>query len=331
MALALSLAFGFFPMFLFAWFVYWLDHYEKEPRTLLGGLFFWGAVIAAGGAYLFNTFLGQGVYWLTESSAATSFATGTLIAPVVEESLKGFAVLLVYLIFRREFDSIIDGIVYAGIVALGFAATENTLYIYRQGFLQDGYQGLYTLAFIRVVIVGWQHPFYTAFTGIGFSISRLSRQPAVKLATPILGWMGAVFAHSLHNTLASVPNQMTCIIGSLVDWSGWIFMLLFILWSVRHEQQLLAYHLSEEVALGVLTPSQYRATCSVLSQGSVRLGSIFAGQYRDTRRFYQALGEIAHKKQHLATLGEEEGNSESITRLRQELVLLKDRVYPPSV
>ena len=49
-----------------------------------------------------------------------------MIAPIIEESLKGLAVLLVFLLFRKEFDSILDGIVYAAITALGFAATENS-------------------------------------------------------------------------------------------------------------------------------------------------------------------------------------------------------------
>jgi protease PrsW len=48
MPFLVSLFFGFVPMFLFAGFIYWLDRYEKEPRLLLGAVFFWGAVIAAG-------------------------------------------------------------------------------------------------------------------------------------------------------------------------------------------------------------------------------------------------------------------------------------------
>ena len=106
MGLLLSILFGFLPMFLFAWFVYWLDRYEKEPRLLLGFVFLWGAVVAAGAAFLVNTFFGMGVYLFTQSDAATELTTGSLIAPIVEESLKGLAVLAVFVVFRREFDSI---------------------------------------------------------------------------------------------------------------------------------------------------------------------------------------------------------------------------------
>jgi RsiW-degrading membrane proteinase PrsW (M82 family) len=65
-----SFAFGFIPMFLFAIFVYWLDRYEKEPKFLLVGVFTWGAVIAAGMAFLLNTMLGMGVFMVTASETA---------------------------------------------------------------------------------------------------------------------------------------------------------------------------------------------------------------------------------------------------------------------
>jgi hypothetical protein len=47
-----ALFFGFVPMFLFAVFINWLDRYEKEPKILLGAAFGWGAVIAAGFAFI---------------------------------------------------------------------------------------------------------------------------------------------------------------------------------------------------------------------------------------------------------------------------------------
>jgi RsiW-degrading membrane proteinase PrsW (M82 family) len=139
MGLILSLFFGFVPMLFFAWVLYWLDRFEKEPKILLGGVFIWGALVAAGMAFVVNTLFGMGVYFFTGSEIATELATGSLVAPPVEETLKGLAILLVFFLFRREFDSILDGIVYAGIAALGFAATENAYYIYNFGYLEGGF------------------------------------------------------------------------------------------------------------------------------------------------------------------------------------------------
>jgi len=120
--------------------LYWFDLFEKEPVLLLGAVFIWGAVVAAGSAFLINSILGLSVYVITGSEAATNLTTSALIAPIIEEILKGFAVFLVFLIFTHEFDSILDGIVYAGVTALGFAATENAYYIYTYGFLEVGWR-----------------------------------------------------------------------------------------------------------------------------------------------------------------------------------------------
>src|SRR5512137_996937 len=157
MGLIVSGFIGYAAALLFASVLYWLDRYEKEPLVLLGGVFLWGAVVAAGSAFLINTVLGLGIYVFTGSDLATDLATGSLVAPLVEEILKGLAVLVIFLAFRSEFDSVLDGIIYAGVAALGFAATENVYYIYTYGFQQGGWSGLFSLAFIRIILVGWQH------------------------------------------------------------------------------------------------------------------------------------------------------------------------------
>jgi RsiW-degrading membrane proteinase PrsW (M82 family) len=206
MGLIVSGFIGIGTALLFAYILFWLDRYEKEPLLLLGGVFLWGAIVAAGSAFIINTTLGIGVFMFTGSDYATDFATGSIIAPLVEETLKGLAVLIVFLIFKREFDSVLDGIIYAGVAALGFAATENTYYIYTYGYLESGWSGLGFLTFIRIILVGWQHPFYTAFFGIGLAMARMNRNWAVKILAPLLGLAVAMFTHAFHSA-ASSRNQ----------------------------------------------------------------------------------------------------------------------------
>ena len=308
MPLLVSIFFGFVPMFLFAGFINWLDRYEKEPKVLLGAAFLWGVLIAGGGAYIINTVLGLGVYIVTGSEGATDFATASIIAPIVEESLKGLAVLVVFLLFRKEFDSILDGIIYAGITALGFAAIENVLYIYNYGYQEGGWSGLWQLVFIRVILVGWQHPFYTAFTGIGLAIARMNRNIFVKIIAVLGGFATAVFAHAFHNTLGSLIGGIEGLaIGTFIDWVGWFFMLLFIIWMLVNERNILKRQLREEVNSGVISPAQYRTAFSFVQSGA-RLNALTSGSYLATSRFYQVCGELAHKKEQYAKLGEERGN-----------------------
>lgn len=324
----LSIFTGFVPMFFFAWLIYWLDRYEKEPGPLLGGVFVWGAVVAAGGAFLINSLIGEGIYSMTRSEAATNLTTGTLVAPIVEECLKGFAVFIVFLVFRREFDSYLDGVVYAAIVALGFAATENAFYIYKYGYEAGGIAGLVWLAFVRVGLVGWQHPFYTAFIGIGLAASRLSRNTPVKVLAPVTTLFVAVIAHSIHNTLGEVlPGETGLVAGTAYDWTGWLFMLLFITWATFREKHWIEAQLQEEVSLGLITPDEYRIACSAWSQTGARLGALFAGHYQATNRFYQTCAELAHKKQQRMVLGEEGGNTQIIEGLRADLSKLSSQAY----
>lgn len=318
--MVLSILFGFLPMFIFAGIVYWLDRYEKEPLLLLGGVFVWGAVVAAGAAFLLNTMLGVGVYLFTHSETATEIATGSLIAPIVEESLKGFAVLIVFLVFRSEFDSLLDGIVYAGIAALGFAATENVFYIYTYGYQHGGLAGLLWLTFVRVVLVGWQHPFYTAFIGLGLAAARLSRNPLVKAVAPAAGWLGAVSTHAAHNAVSQVFNGANGMaVGTALDWTGWFLMVLVILWALHQERRWIVQHLQEEVTLGLITPLQYRTACSAWAQSGARLGALLSGRYLATDRFYQACGKLALKKHQRVALGEETASATRITQLQADL------------
>lgn len=316
MPLALSILLGFLPMFLFAAFIYWLDRFEKEPRLLLGCVFFWGAVVAAGAAYILNTGIGLGVYMLTGSEAAAEVSTTSLVAPVIEETLKGLAVLLVFILAHKEFDSILDGIVYAAVTALGFAATENAYYIYNLGYLADGYPGLFELTFIRVVLVGWQHPFYTSFIGIGLAAARLNHNRTLRITFPLLGLVASILTHALHNSMAQfLTGLVGMAVTSMIDWIGWSFLLGFVIYMIWRENQLLRRQLSEEVQLGIITADQYRSACSFQRRSS----SFFSRRRRQTNRFYQVCAEISHKKNQLALMGDENGNGKIITDLRGEL------------
>ncbi len=264
MAFLVSLFFGFVPMFLYSAFVYWVDRYEKEPKALLGAAFFWGVVIAAGGAFIINTMFGVGIYIFTNSEAAADFGTTSIVAPFVEEILKGMAVGIVFLMFRKEFDSILDGIIYGGIVGLGFAATENTLYIYRNGYLEGGWGGLFLLVFIRVFVVGWMHAFFTAFTGIGFAIARLNKNILIKIVAPFIGLGIAITVHAFHNTFGGLFGGLGLIFGSLLDWLGWALMLGFIIWLIGYERGIVKRQLVEEVNSGLISLAQYQKAQSPL-------------------------------------------------------------------
>ncbi|TAK13355.1 MAG: PrsW family intramembrane metalloprotease [Anaerolineae bacterium] len=318
---------AFIPALLYAAWLYWLDHYEKEPKLLLGGVFVWGALVAAGGAWLVNTLFGISVYLVTSSEIAADMFTGSIVAPLSEETLKGLAVLLVFLVFRKEFDSVLDGIVYAGIVALGFAATENVLYMYERGFLEDGWEGLWFVFGLRVILGAWNHPLYTAFTGIGLAVARLNRNTLVRLGAPVLGWFMAVCVHSLHNTLASFVSGLGGLAAVfLVDWVGWLFMGLIIFISLRRERAWIQIQLKDEVESGVLSVAQYQTATSAGRRALAQLSALTDGRFGNTRRFYRLITDLAYTKHQLAQVGESAANSpQMVADLRQKAAALAAR------
>jgi RsiW-degrading membrane proteinase PrsW (M82 family) len=265
-----------------------------------------------------------GIFVITNSSFASDFATGSLIAPLVEETLKGLAVLAVFLVFRREFDSVLDGIIYAGVAALGFAATENTYYIYTYGFQESGWSGLLSLTFIRIILVGWQHPFYTAFFGIGLAASRLNKNWFVKILAPLLGLAIGMFTHAFHNTMAVILPEGWggLLLGVVFDWTGWLFMFGIIIWATWREGQYMKKYLAAEVQAKIISPELFRTASSAWLQMFARVAALFTGKYLKTARFYQLCGEYAHKCRQNVSLGDESGNMEIIQKLRTEIMRL---------
>lgn len=321
MALLVAIPLAFIPAFFFSWFIYWLDRYEKEPRWLLFMTFFWGGFVAIIGTLIVATVFEIGFSIVLNDAVLEDIAGGSITAPVVEEFMKGLAVMLVFFIFRKEFDSILDGIIYGGIAGLGFAATENVFYFMGQ-YADGGWAGMFTNFALRVGVFAWGHPFYTAFIGIGFAVTRMNRNMLIKFIAPIIGYFAAVFAHAFHNTaVIFVTGLGSLALVVLLEWSGWLIFLGFIIWMIRHEQGLLKKHLREEVASGLISEAQYKTAVSFFQFGA-RMAALSGGVYKSTANFYQYLGELAHKKEQLVKFGDERGNTAIIEKLRGNIASL---------
>ena len=175
----------------------WLDRYEPEPRSLLVTGLAWGAFVATLLALVLQG-LGGLVAGFTDAQSLA------VVAPVTEEATKGLFLLLLLLWRRNELDGVLDGIVYAGMVGIGFAFTENILYLAAayNGTDGTGPGGIEELGFtflLRCVASPFAHPLFTTFTGIGVGIAITSRSSAVRVLAPLLGYACAVAAHALWN------------------------------------------------------------------------------------------------------------------------------------
>ena len=293
--LILGLLAAMIPVPLYVVLVLWIDRYEGEPLWMLSTAFFWGALVAAFFAFLFNTIFGLTVTMLAQDANAGEASAAVISAPIVEEIGKSLILFIFFFAKKDEFDGIVDGIVYASMAGLGFAMTENILY-YGNAAAQSG--GILTATVIvRGFFAPFSHPLFTSLAGIGLGLARQSNNTAVKLVMPILGLLMAIFMHSLWNASAVLGGGAAfLLIYIVVMVPAFLIVLVVIALSLRREGQVVRQFLVTEIEGGLFTSEEYEKLGSI----SGRMGSSFDALsrtgvkgWRTRRRFNQLASELA--------------------------------------
>ena len=275
-----AFAVGFFTAiipvpFLVACFL-WLDRYEPEPWRYLGFVFAWGACVATSVALGVNT-LGS---WLFAQAGISSSADAVLVAPFIEETMKALGPVLLFVYLRRrrgQYLSVVDGIVYFGLSATGFAMAENILYlggIYvtgsRQGGAVAGAFSVAALFVMRIVLSGFAHPLFTSMTGLGVGLSASTSNRRVRWLAPFAGWIGAMTLHASWNLMSSLGTQ-TLLIGYLAVMAPIFFAAVGVaLWARGHEGKQVVAMLRPYVAAGWLSPPELGALSTMTRRMAAR-------------------------------------------------------------
>lgn len=325
LGIILSLLAGVIATSFYAWLVWWLDHYEKEPWWLLALAFVWGAAPAIVLSLAFEMLLEIPISVLG-SGLAYEVAGSSLVAPAVEEVAKGLVVFGVLVFMRREIDNVLDGIVYGAMAGLGFAFTENLFY-FTGSLLEGGWGAWAGVLFMRAVIFGLNHAFFTGVTGGALGYARLSNKAITQVFVPILGLGGAIIFHSIHNlgaTLASV-SCLSLLVSLFSDWGGILMLGLVIGLVWRQERGWIRTYLESEVGTS-LQRETFELTASYRKRLGRQLRALARGDvraWRLSRQLMQTATELAFKKHQFATLGDEKGNQQAIEALRKQLVSLQ--------
>jgi protease PrsW len=320
----LSLIAAAIPTLLYVAVIYWVDRYEREPLWLLSAAFLWGAIPSIIIALIFNEVLSIPLYLLAGPYTG-DILTAVLIAPPVEEIAKGLALLLIFIFWHREIDSWLDGIIYGAMVGMGFAMVENIFY-YMNEFEISGIEGFSILVILRGIVFGLNHALYTAITGLGIAIARLSTKRSTRILAPIGGLTMAIFLHTFHNFSVSWGN-LICLLALFANWGGIAFFFIMILWSLAQERHWIREYLREEVDLGLISEEQYDVATSGFARLQRRLGYLFSGQWRNYRRtlkFYDRCSKLAFRKHHYE-LFQDNASQECITRYRAEIMAMDYR------
>lgn len=177
----------------------WVDRLEAEPARMMWFAFLWGALISTAASLVVGSWArGLLIGWGVESD----FLLLVFEAPIVEEFFKGLGIALIFFFARREFNGVVDGIAYAGVIAIGFAYVEDILYLGRNYELL-GQSGLMGTFVVRCLVTPFAHPMFTVCIGIAFGLLT-HRRRWFYAPVPLLGYAAAVAVHSLWNISASL-------------------------------------------------------------------------------------------------------------------------------
>lgn len=284
-ALLVGVSCATIPVPIYAAMLLWIDRFEPEPAWMLILTFLWGALVA--------TFVSVIVNSVVETAFGKSYSL-MYSAPIVEESMKAQILFILFITRKADFDGVVDGIVYAGMVALGFAMTENISY-YSRELLGDG--NLPATFFVRGILSPFAHPLFTSMTGIGLGIARETKNIFIKLTAPLVGLGMAMVLHHIwnHSTL-------------LAEGAGFIFvyfllmvptffgMLGVIAYALIREGRMVRRNLAPELASGVLTLKEVVLLGSVLGRlgaSTKALTQSGFGAWIAQRRFHEAASLLA--------------------------------------
>jgi RsiW-degrading membrane proteinase PrsW (M82 family) len=267
-----------------------LDRFEREPPHLLLLAFVWGATGAIAIALL--------MHGVALGAGAPPFFLAYLAAPVFEEAAKAVVLVVLYVRKRQEFDGIIDGVVYASMAGLGFAAIENILY-YSDAYLQ-GYDRLQATWIVRGLMAPFAHPFFTSAVGIGLGIARYSRHHAVRIIAPATGFLLSVWLHTLWN--ASAPSYFLAVYVLFMV-PAFLLVIVILLASLLHEGRVIREFLAIDVSDGRLTPADLRRLATLRGRWTSNCGALLRGgvsRWRERRAAQQAAADLAFLRRAVA-------------------------------
>ena len=239
--------------------VRWVDRWEPEPRGLLIFGFLWGAGMSVALALIVDIGVQFAVYATGTDPSVRDVLGGILQAPVVEETAKGLGVLLIFLVARRYFDGPVDGIVYAAVVAAGFAFTENILYfadsIAYSGVLSSDAALTF---FVRGVMSPFAHAMFTAMTGLFIGLWG-RRSVAGGIGGFFVGLLLAMLLHAVWNATALLGLLGWFVVYLLVQVPLFAGAIVLVVQLRKREAKLTRERLGEYANAGWFSPSEVEA------------------------------------------------------------------------
>ncbi|MEO1032891.1 MAG: PrsW family glutamic-type intramembrane protease [Bacteroidota bacterium] len=120
------------PVMVIIVYIYFQDKYEKEPIGLLIACFLFGAIVSILIVTLLYIFTGQFIPITDPYSIWQQFIQAFVVVALSEEFSK-YVIVKYFAQPKKAFNEPYDGIIYAVMVSMGFACTENIMYVLQGG------------------------------------------------------------------------------------------------------------------------------------------------------------------------------------------------------
>ncbi|KNC19146.1 hypothetical protein AC792_08130 [Arthrobacter sp. RIT-PI-e] len=277
----------------------WIDRWDPEPRSALLFAFLWGA----GASVVVTLALGSYVVQLLGSALTTAppeLLGPVLQAPLVEEFAKGLGVLILVYTRRSHFDGPVDGIVYAGTVAAGFAFTENILY-FGAAVLEPGAAGSLVGVFIlRGLFSPFAHVMFTAVLGFALGAALVRGGGNLRILRAfVLGLLPAIGGHMLWNggTLVLFDDFFLFYLVVQVPLFGAAVLAVVLLRA--SERRLTEARLADYARTGWFTAGEVRMLATAPGRAQALAWARRAGAEEDMREFIRTGTRIAHTRQRM--------------------------------
>jgi protease PrsW len=159
-------------------------------------------------------------------------------------------------------DGVLDGIVYAGIVGVGFAFTENILYLggayTGSDRLGPGGLGAATGLFVvRGIFSPFAHPLFTSFIGLGVGFAVVAKNRRWRFLAPLLGYVAAVTAHASWNGSTFFGGGQTFVLTYLFAMvPAFLLLVGFAVWARFREGRMLTRSLNDCASRGLISGAE---------------------------------------------------------------------------
>jgi RsiW-degrading membrane proteinase PrsW (M82 family) len=216
---AIAFLAGLIPALFWLWF--WLreDVRKPEPYFLIAITFIAGMAVVPLALplqkFALDLYTGLGVN-LGEN--------GLMLVWVVIEELLKYAVALIVIFWNREVDEPIDMVIYMIVIALGFAALENALFIFNPLISGDYLNSALTSSF-RFLGATLLHVLASGTVGVILGLAYYKSRMKQLLAGTV-GLFIAIVLHALFNFFIMDASEETILGVFLFVWMGIIILFL---------------------------------------------------------------------------------------------------------